>query len=150
VDCFCIQSAQSQRAKIALPSTIIHTSLARRCQCGLPVRFLLLSYLFLHKVAATCYWQNSTLAPDSPYSIAPDDTACFPDQTNSPCCGPGWTCLSDGVCFIQQGSNDFYYSGGWIKEVVSTRSRPINTMRRNLYRQNLELTAMPWMMFYTE
>ena len=61
--------------------------------------------------SATCYWQNSTLAPDDPYSIAPDDTACFPDQDNSPCCGTGWTCLSDGVCFIREDETDFYYRG---------------------------------------
>ena len=67
--------------------------------------------LFTPLVCATCYWQNSTLAPDSPASIAPDDTACFPEQDNSPCCGTGWTCLSDGVCYIEQDNNSFYYRG---------------------------------------
>ena len=62
-------------------------------------------------VEATCYWQNSTLAPDDPFSIAPDDTACFPAQENSACCATGWTCLSDGVCYIEQGDNSFYYRG---------------------------------------
>jgi hypothetical protein len=66
-------------------------------------------------VSATCYWQNSTLAPQSQYSIAPNDVACFPDQENSPCCGPGWTCQSDGVCKIAQTDNGetniFYYRG---------------------------------------
>ena len=61
--------------------------------------------------SATCYWQNSTLAPDDPYSIAPDDTACFPDQDNSPCCGTGWTCLSDGVCYIEIDGGEYYYRG---------------------------------------
>jgi hypothetical protein len=64
-------------------------------------------------VSATCYWQNSTLAPDSPFSIAPDDTACFPAQANSPCCGTGWSCLSNGVCFIEQSGNPFYYRGDY-------------------------------------
>lgn len=50
------------------------------------------------RVSATCYWQNSSLAPDSPWSIATDDSVCFPDQINSPCCGTGCSCLSDGVC----------------------------------------------------
>jgi hypothetical protein len=85
-----------------------HYPMFSRSVCALFAALLLVP----SQVAATCYWQNSTLAPDSPYSIAPDDTACFPDQTNSPCCGTGWTCLSDGVCFIQQGTNDFYYRGG--------------------------------------
>src|SRR5271170_38174 len=65
--------------------------------------------------SATCYWQNSTLAPQSQYSIAPNDVACFPDQENSPCCGQGWTCQSDGVCKIAQTNNgetnDYYYRG---------------------------------------
>ncbi|EXJ95708.1 hypothetical protein A1O1_00831 [Capronia coronata CBS 617.96] len=89
-------------------------------------------------VSATCYWQNSTLAPDDPYSIAPDDTACFPDQENSPCCGTGWTCLSDGVCYIEQGDSSFYYRGtctdrtwdsqqcpGWCFAQNSTDSIPL-------------------------
>ena len=71
----------------------------------------LLLFLLPQLVTATCYWQNSTLAPDDPYSIAPDDTACFPDQDNSPCCGTGWTCLSDGVCYINIDNGDYYYRG---------------------------------------
>ncbi|KIW28304.1 uncharacterized protein PV07_07980 [Cladophialophora immunda] len=73
--------------------------------------FSVLVLLIPRLAAATCYWQNSTLAPDDPYSIAPDDTACFPDQENSACCGTGWTCLSDGVCYIEQEGNSFYYRG---------------------------------------
>ncbi|EXJ89806.1 hypothetical protein A1O3_02873 [Capronia epimyces CBS 606.96] len=72
---------------------------------------ILLLLLTPRLAGATCYWQNSTLAPDDPYSIAPDDTACFPEQENSPCCGTGWTCLSDGVCYIEQEGSSFYYRG---------------------------------------
>ncbi|KAF7503408.1 hypothetical protein GJ744_003891 [Endocarpon pusillum] len=75
---------------------------------------LLLAALILASsslVSATCYWVNSTLAPDSPFSVAPDDTACFPDQDDSPCCGTGWSCLSDGVCYIEQQGKPFYYRG---------------------------------------
>ncbi|KAK5040618.1 hypothetical protein LTS07_001118 [Exophiala sideris] len=79
-----------------------------------PIFIALFSSVFLlapRLALATCYWQNSTLAPDSQYSIAQDDTACFPDQDNSPCCGTGWTCLSDGVCYIEQNGESFYYRG---------------------------------------
>ncbi|OAP58625.1 hypothetical protein AYL99_07715 [Fonsecaea erecta] len=73
--------------------------------------FCALVFFIPRLASATCYWQNSTLAPDDPYSIAPDDTACFPDQENSACCGTGLTCLSDGVCYIEQSGNGYYYRG---------------------------------------
>ncbi|KAI1620716.1 hypothetical protein EDD37DRAFT_167713 [Exophiala viscosa] len=79
---------------------------------SISVAVLSIVFLLAPRVAwATCYWQNSTLAPDSQYSIAQDDTACFPDQDNSPCCGTGWTCMSDGVCYIEQEGESFYYRG---------------------------------------
>ncbi len=77
--------------------------------CSKKSRNLLLAALLFAPsyTSAACYQANSTLAPDSPYSIAADDTACFPDQDNSPRCGTGWTCLSDGVCYIKQNGNSF-------------------------------------------
>lgn len=100
-------------------------------------------------VSATCYWANSTLAPDSQYSIAPDDTACFPNQNNSPCCGTGWTCLSDGVCYIEQQGEGFYYRGTHFSSYQSKEmySLEANMLYRYMYRQNLGLSAMSRMVF---
>lgn len=75
--------------------------------------------------SATCYWQNSSLAPDSPWSIATDDTACFPDQINSPCCGTGWSCLSDGVCYIKQAGRSIYYRGTYTPDFPAGRAREL-------------------------
>src|SRR6266536_6000704 len=51
-----------------------------------------------------------TSNPD-PSTGAPDDHPCNPDADASVCCGTGWTCLSDGVCKINEEGTDFYYRG---------------------------------------
>lgn len=94
------------------PVVVLHAVQPHLKHISFKMRSLLYAILAAAPLAlATCYRQNSTLAPDSPYSIGPDDTACFPNQDNSPRCGTGWSCLSDGICYIKQGSSEFYYRG---------------------------------------
>ena len=85
---------------------------------------ILLLGLLTSLSTATCYWQNSALNPDSPDSIAQDDTACFPAQENSPCCGTGWSCLSDGVCMIRMEEQDFYYRGTCTDKMWTSQQCP--------------------------
>jgi hypothetical protein len=107
--CVLLDSLRPPHLPAELPSSSATISLRPTMRAVISANLLLL--LAAPLINATCYWQNSTLALDAPSSIAPDDTACFPDQTNSPCCGTGWTCLSDGVCYIEQDGNPFYYRG---------------------------------------
>lgn len=105
----CVQSCATRLQRSPAPGALrfARTFLAEfNCAMFSPASTLILSLVlsFAPRLSqATCYWQNSTLAPDDPYSIAPDDTACFPDQDNSPCCGTGWTCLSDGRELSKEG-----------------------------------------------
>ena len=57
-----------------------------------PLLILLSSILLLELVASAqpCYNHDG--------SIVVNDTACSPELKNSFCCGPGWTCLDNGIC----------------------------------------------------
>lgn len=51
--------------------------------------FLSLTQLFT-QVNAVCYFPNGV--------IAPNDTPCRDDTSNSVCCGQGYACLTNGLC----------------------------------------------------
>ena len=57
-----------------------------------PLLVLLSIISLLHLVASAqpCYNHDG--------SIVREDTACNPDLEQSFCCGPGWTCLDNGIC----------------------------------------------------
>lgn len=68
----------------------------------LPVSIALLAH-FIRVTSAACYQPDGT--------ILQDDTACNPNAEQSYCCATGWSCLSDGICLINQSGSNFYYRG---------------------------------------
>lgn len=66
--------------------------------------------------SATCY------EPDG--SIIQDDTSCDSTAEASYCCGTGWSCLSDGICMIEQQAATVYYRGSCTDKSWSSQECP--------------------------
>lgn len=74
------------------PKTLIMKCITSKSPCApRTLATLLIAFPFLPFCAGICYY------PDQE-TIAPQDVPCRGGSGDSPCCGPGYACVSNGLC----------------------------------------------------